>query len=64
MSEQMIRLEEAFKSKMPCRFCEGTGINDLERQKQITLFGMTPKEILDMWEFAQQHGYKRESDNV
>lgn len=49
---------------MPCRFCNGTGINDWERQRQITLYGMTPKEIMDMWKFAEEHGYKRESDNV
>lgn len=64
MSEQTIRLEEAFKSKMPCRFCDGTGVNDWEKQKQITLFGLTPNEILDAWEFARKNGYKRESDNV
>lgn len=54
---ELDKLEESFKSKMLCRFCDGTGINDWEKQKLITLFGMTPNQIMDMWKFSEEHGW-------
>jgi hypothetical protein len=59
----MTELSELGKSKMKCRFCEGTGMNDWEKQKQITLFGKTADQILKIIGFAEEHGYEEDTRN-
>jgi hypothetical protein len=39
------RFEESCRSKMLCRFCEGTGINDWDKLKMVTVYGKSLKEI-------------------
>lgn len=43
-------MDEIGKSKMPCRFCDGTGINDWDKQKTITVFGKDLQEIREILE--------------
>lgn len=59
MSIELDKLKDSFKSKMLCSFCNGTGLNNWDIQKNITLFGKTPKEISDILNYAYEHGYKK-----
>ena len=43
---------------MECRFCDGTGINDWEKQRTLIVFGKTCKEWMEIWKFAKEHGWE------
>lgn len=43
-----------------CEFCGGTGMFSYERIKNITIYGMTTKEIFDLRNWATEHGYKND----
>lgn len=45
-----------FNKHFACRFCGGTGIE--KPLSEIKIYGKTMKQIADILDFAEQHGYK------
>jgi hypothetical protein len=41
----------------PCRLCGGSGIADFEKEKNFAVYGRSLKDILEIIDYAYQHGY-------
>ncbi len=54
-------VKEGHKTTCPCCGCQTTYSKVQESTRTMTVYGMTFKEIREMWEFARQHGYKPQS---
>jgi len=46
--------------RMKCRFCEGTGIQNWEKEKLITIYGLSLSEIFERLKFYEEHKAKKE----
>lgn len=54
-SERLIRM--IFDGEL-CPLCHGDGKFELERMKTMKIYGKSIKEIKEIIDFAEQHGYK------
>ena len=58
-----MNLEDIKHDKL-CPFCRGTGINRYSINNDINVYGMSLKEVFEMWKFAEEHGWKKKKSGV
>ena len=58
-----MNLEDIEHDKL-CQFCRGTGFTRYDIKNDITVYGMSLKEVFEMWKFAEEHGWKKKKSGV